>query len=86
MCDDLRVRNVRSASVGFYLVCFSLALHLQILLVMLRYYLKLESLQNGSWYGFDMEWLLHVIHTQSAFRYSKLTIETLEQGVKYVQS
>ena len=25
-------------------------------------------------------------HAQSAFTYSKLTIETLEQGVKYVQS
>ena len=44
--DDLRVSIARSSSVGFYLVCFSLALHLQILLVMLRYYLKLESLQS----------------------------------------
>ena len=27
-----------------------------------------------------------LIYTQSAFTFSKLTIETLEQGVKYVQS
>ena len=26
------------------------------------------------------------VETQSAFTYSKLTIETVEQGVKYVQS
>ena len=29
-------------------------------------------------------WMFH--SAQSAFTYSKLTIETLEQGVKYVQS
>ena len=28
----------------------------------------------------------HCHPTQSAFAYSKLTIETLEQGVEYVQS
>ena len=28
----------------------------------------------------------HNLRTQPAFTYSKLTIETLEQGVKYVQS
>ena len=30
--------------------------------------------------------LMHVILSQSAFICSKLTIETLEQGVKYIQS
>ena len=28
----------------------------------------------------------HIYHTQPAIACSKLTIETLEQGVKYVQS
>ena len=27
-----------------------------------------------------------MVHAQSAFTYSKLTIETLEHGVKFVQS
>ena len=31
-------------------------------------------------------WLQVLSQFQSAFTYSKLTIETLEQGVKYVQS
>ena len=35
-------------------------------------------------------YMVHYFHdlllAQSAFTYSKLTIETLEQGVKYVQS
>ena len=32
------------------------------------------------------EMTLSVAYTQLAFTYSKLTIETLEQGVKYVES
>ena len=30
--------------------------------------------------------VIHKVHTQPVFTCSKLTIETLEQGVKYVQS
>ena len=30
-------------------------------------------------------WFLYLLDTQLAFTFSKLTIETLEQGVKYVQ-
>ena len=33
-----------------------------------------------------VDYLLFLIHSQSAFTCSKLTTETLEQGVKYVQS
>ena len=38
---------------------------------------------------FKFDFSLHrinIVHTQPAFTCSKLTIETLEQGVKYVQS
>ena len=34
----------------------------------------------------EMFWFAITSHTQPAFTCSKLTIETLEQGVKYAQS
>ena len=37
---------------------------------------------NIQWANTAQEWSI----TQSTFTYSKLTIETLEQGVRYVQS
>ena len=36
--------------------------------------------------SFPIQVLFKKICTQSAFAFSKLTIKTLEQGVKYVQS
>ena len=36
-------------------------------------------------FGNDHVWLIHFKLTQAAFTCSKLTIETLELGVKYVQ-
>ena len=35
---------------------------------------------------FAQKSLKKVLHTQPSFTFSNLTIETLEQGVKYVQS
>ena len=37
-------------------------------------------------YGFEFLGILTLTVTQSAFTCSNLTLETLEQGVKYVQS
>ena len=56
--------------------------------------------QNGGWFWFigikssktgtssrmESYWDTKKLGTQSAFTCSKLTIETLEQGMKYVQS
>ena len=44
-----------------------------------------NSIFNSVLHNSLMNWLQMLI-TQPAFTYSKLTIETLEQGVKYVQS
>ena len=38
-----------------------------------------------SWFIYDFLWM-KAAATQPAITYSKMTIETLEQGVKYVQS
>ena len=43
------------------------------------------SVENISFY-IEMSLTEHTLNTQPAITCSKLTIETLEQGVKYVQS
>ena len=53
---------------------------------MRRVCLKVNNKQNGTWESFhSFEKGLNCL-AQSAFTFSKLKIETLEQGVKYVQS
>ena len=41
-------------------------------------------MSTNSWHLYAMR--LQIVKSQPAFTCSKLTIETLEQGVKYVQS
>ena len=52
--------------------------------------LKIENQRFSVFRGYKktsgMKWVNLNVATQPAFTCSKLTIETLEQGVKYVQS
>ena len=45
-----------------------------------------SSCKRQYWNGWDLSSAKTLIETQPAITCSKLTIETIEQGVKYVQS
>ena len=54
-----------------------------------KYFLNIKHFISGSCYSFDAalsKTFLFLNILQSVITFSKLTIETLEQGVKYVQS